>query len=86
MPALDSDQVFCASSPYAQSLTDEGFWAHVYLQEGMGEENDYVEPRPDWEEEIEAGGRCPLCGAFGACGWDGNGLPLIHAIPVAFDA
>lgn len=36
----------------------------------------------DWEsiDPVIAGEPCPECGATGACAWDNEGRPLIHAI------
>lgn len=92
------ERVFCASSRAAQSMDDETFWTHVYMSENMrGIQEIYDDQEEEWheyygsagavwEQDIASGGPCPICGAVGACGWDGNGLPLIHSIPVAFDS
>ncbi|MEO1063638.1 MAG: hypothetical protein AAFZ07_19655 [Actinomycetota bacterium] len=36
---------------------------------------------PDLDHELDITQRCPVCGATGACGYDEDGLPVIHAIP-----
>jgi hypothetical protein len=42
-----SDRPFCASSPEAQLLSDEDFWAAVYPQPEDRDEPD-VDDCPDW--------------------------------------
>lgn len=40
-----------------------------------------IEHEPDRElPRVDFGGACPLCGEAGACGYDTEGRPLIHAI------
>lgn len=38
----------------------------------------YPEPEPDMDEQLNAT-PCGVCGAAGACGYDAEGRPLIHA-------
>src|SRR5574343_1476162 len=72
----------CSEREKRAAMTDAEFWAHVYPQD--------EDPRvtlPGWGEGDQALGadladdECPLCHAVGACGWDDEGRPLLHANP-----
>jgi uncharacterized FAD-dependent dehydrogenase len=59
------------------SMSDAEYWAHVF---DTGREDDY-DPDTD-EQSREAAAldldECPVCHGFGPCGYDAEGLPLIH--------
>ncbi len=70
----------CSERDKRAAMTDAEFWAHVSPQDD--------DPRitlPGWGEGDEsidydlAAEPCGECGATGACGWDAEGRPLIHA-------
>ena len=72
----------CGEREKRAAMTDAEFWAHVFPAEdpnprvllpGWGE-GDQAHDADVYPEEA-----CPICHATGACGWDDNGLPLIHA-------
>lgn len=64
----------CPEADYRDTLTDEDFWAHVYPQgdgpDADGTEDGYAPPY---------GRPCEVCGELGACGYDAEGRPMIHA-------
>jgi hypothetical protein len=66
-------------------MTDDEFWEHVYgdRPDPRWDETAY-DPSPEDPLEI-FGPPCPVCGAQrDACGYDAEGLPMIHAIPPAY--
>lgn len=54
---LESDEPFCASSPAAQRLSDDDFWAKVYDQdkEEPDDFEDYLDHQYLWPKDAEAG-------------------------------
>ncbi len=58
-------------------MTDEEFWEDVaasligpqWDDDDAGDDIDSLNADP-----------CPECGSTGACGWDSEGRPMIHAI------
>jgi hypothetical protein len=67
---------FCASSPEAAAMSDADFWAHVYPDDPEPDIDPYEgEPGP-----VGIADPCPECGAAGACGYDDEGRPMIHAV------
>ncbi len=71
----------CPEHTYRSGLTDEEFWLHVFHQEGIA---DYQvdEPEPTDEDKLAIAEPCPECGSEGACGYDDEGRPMIHALKV----
>lgn len=75
------DAPFCASSPEAQAMPEDEYWAKVF-------DRPWGEPDPDEAEELVrtrrelpiSAGPCPVCGEFEACGYDAEGRALIHAL------
>jgi hypothetical protein len=73
----------CSEREKRAAMTDAEFWAHVYPDDP----NPNV-VLPGWGEGDEAldydlassSDPCPICHAAGACGWDDEGRPFIHAI------
>ena len=62
-------------------MTDAEFWEHVFGGAPM-------EPEVDFDADDDADRirvPCSLCGEFGACGYDEQGRPLIHATDEADD-
>lgn len=80
----ETDKPFCASSPEAQALSGAEFWDAVYSQH----QRPYEPEEPDEIELLEMGyvnrldiaPPCPECGGHGACAYDDEGRPLIHAV------
>lgn len=72
----------CAERESRAAMTDAEFWQHVF-----GQREDPRVTLPGWGEGDEAldcditttSDPCAECGAVGACGWDAEGRPLIHA-------
>lgn len=70
----------CPEAANRAAMRDNEFWAHVY-----GED---VRPEPyEYDPTHEAIGPtiatpCLECGAPGACAFDADGRPLIHAVAV----
>lgn len=62
----------CGEADLRDAMSDEDFWAHVFPQ---------MEWEPTIEEEYEpaAGSPCDECGAPGACAYDQEGRPMVHA-------
>lgn len=77
MGKREIEKIFCASSTEAQLMTDDEFWDHVFHTEDMPDE-DYWNLDHGAMDEFLGSERCSVCGCVGACGWDMNGLPLIH--------
>jgi hypothetical protein len=74
----------CPELEVLATMTDEEFWAHVFQNEGFGpDEDDYAPDREDLELErvgLQTAPPCPECGTIGACGYDDEGRPMIHAV------
>ena len=71
----------CPEAGFRSTLSDEEFWAHV-LAYATG-----VDLAPDYDDHdplppaFPLGTQpCPVCHELGACGWDTEGRPLIHAL------
>ena len=69
----------CPEADERDAMSDDEFWAHVAKNLGMPDPDDL----PDWDgpdlDVAVSREPCPTCGADGACGWDSEGRPLIHA-------
>ncbi len=61
----------CPEADRIDGMTDDAFWEHVYGA-------DPADSEPP-EQEVTVGDPCRVCGSPGACGYDSEGLPLIHA-------
>lgn len=61
----------CPDVDARDAMTDAEFWAHV-----LGADAADYEPEIDPQMDL---GPCPVCGSSGACSYDADGLPLIHA-------
>jgi hypothetical protein len=62
-------------------MSDGEFWDRVAESFGVGggpDEPDFDDMEPT-DEELRRP-PCEVCGSIGACGYDTEGLPLIHAI------
>jgi len=77
----------CASRVRRANMTDNEFWQDVAdsLTGGRARHDDYEEPDlddfgPDGDAAVLAAEPCPECEAEGACAWDAEGRPLIHAV------
>lgn len=67
----------CPEAAERDEMDEAEFWERVYPQHGY-------EPFDDGtDQDLDAAVSsppCTLCGASGACGWDSEGRPMIHAI------
>ncbi len=60
-------------------MTDDEFWEAVYQSDPYFDEwEESYDPNHEALDDFLQDKRCPVCGAVGACGWDAEGLPLIH--------
>lgn len=64
----------CPEAAYRDSLTDEEFWAYVYGMKDI--DFNYFDDDEPPEYFLDT---CNVCGTTGACGYDVNGEPMIHA-------
>jgi hypothetical protein len=72
---------YCPEAELRASMTDDEFWAHVFPQ--VVPESWDLEPSDidaDDMAQLTDVGTCPECGQFGACAYDAEGRPLLHAI------
>jgi hypothetical protein len=58
------------------AMTDDEFWAHVSQNFIPAWDDDDAGPDIDAAFNV---GTCQTCGADGACGYDAEGRPMIHA-------
>lgn len=66
----------CPEALARDAMTDDEFWEHVFPS---GVISDDFEGR-----DLDAPGiatPCPVCGSITECGYDADGLPMIHALP-----
>lgn len=62
-----------------EGLSDGEFWELVFHRDDVAEPIEFDDPS---EPVIEArGAPCMVCGELGPCGYDTQGLPLIHLVP-----
>jgi hypothetical protein len=59
-------------------MTDDEFWDDVAESLQAQDRENLTDVSPD--DEVPVTEPCPECGAAGACGWDSEGRPLIHAL------
>jgi len=71
----------CPDAERRSKLTDDEFWDEVWHRLGYGGGPD-ADPGDDdiREDDPDLGARCPECGERGACAFDVDGRPMIHAI------
>lgn len=69
----------CPESKQRSEMTDAEFWEHV-LQPGQGPDYEFDVPDEIQMAELHLTEPCLECGATGACGYDAEGRPMIHAI------
>lgn len=62
--------------PCTPGMTDAEFWERVYGPGARPEPYDYDPAHEAIGPQLDP---CPTCGEQGACGWDAEGRPLIHA-------
>lgn len=73
-------RLLCPERAMRDAMTDDEFWAHV--ADGLSpEQPDEYNPDHDALDAGLTAEPCPECGATGACGWDDEGRPMLHAIP-----
>lgn len=71
----------CGEADLRDAMTDEEFWQHVFGRDGWDEEYGASFDGPG-DPMLRANGvtnPCPECGEYGACAYDADGRPLIHA-------
>jgi hypothetical protein len=72
----------CPEADFRSRLSDAEFWGYVLLGLAPGDAPD----EPDLDDYGPGavvpmtGTPCPECGEPGACAWDAEGRPLIHAV------
>lgn len=64
----------CSEADLRDAMDDGEFWAHVLYQGDPHEDHFDHSPALGPVEQP-----CPDCGSVGACAWDSEGRPLIHA-------
>lgn len=71
----------CPEFDKRAAMTDDEYWDHVSANLGhpQGEPEDYYYDGPDLDVAVSQG-TCELCGSEGACAYDAEGRPLIHAV------
>lgn len=69
----------CTEREMRAGLSDAEFWEHVFPD--TYSDSDPYQPDPN-ELRLEP---CPHCHSTGACAYDAEGLPLIHAISMEDD-
>lgn len=67
----------CPEADLRDAMTEEEFWAHVSANLSPSDEL-LDDDGPELDVAI-APTPCPTCGESGACSYDAEGLPLIHA-------
>jgi hypothetical protein len=80
-------EVNCPEREFRITLDEGEFWDWVLngVKPGENPEVEFEDEPPDPEEISTTGSPCPLCGSMGACAYDLDGRPLIHALPVDDD-
>ncbi len=61
----------CPEAEARSKMSDPEFWEWVFPD---GEDGDEPDP-PELSSPDEP---CPACGTVGPCGYDANGMPMIH--------
>ena len=72
----------CPEADENDALSDGDYWDKVAESLGVGGPD--TEPDFDDMEPVDEELRrppCDICGSTGACGYDMEGLPLIHVLP-----
>ena len=71
----------CREADARDTMSDENFWHHVLVApfSNHADENAYDWSVEQYSEAAQIQVPCPECGGFGACGYDAEGRPLIHA-------
>lgn len=66
----------CPEAGLRDGMSDADFWAHVFRQPDQWVDDDGL----DLDQTTNQDKPCPLCGELGACGYDADGRPLLHAL------
>jgi hypothetical protein len=69
----------CPEAAERAAMSDDEFWEHV-LHVNDGPDHDPGIPDDIEMAELFLADPCPECGSRGACGYDQEGRPMIHAI------
>ena len=80
----------CGEAALRDAMTDEEFWAHVLSRDAFRGEDEYDPAHEAIVGSLHGVGigtapPCPECGSPGACGYDDEGRPLIHAVGASDD-
>jgi hypothetical protein len=66
----------CPEAGKRAAMSDDEFWA--YVSSDLGTPLPFDEPA-DGLDDVDSGSPCPECGESGACAYDAEGRPMIHA-------
>jgi hypothetical protein len=74
----------CPEADLRDAMDDGEFWVHVLGQDGPDqpydpEDDPNLPDAAEYELERRLANPCPECGQHGACAYDAEGRPLIHA-------
>lgn len=69
----------CSEASLRDAMTDAEFWDHVLNHPDPRHDEDAF--LPDAEEfAVHTSSPCPECGQRGACAYDVEGRPMVHAV------
>lgn len=73
----------CPEFEQRAAMDEYEFWARVLERDAPL----YTDPADvaEIDPQVSGGGPCPECGETGACAWDAEGRPLIHALGAEAD-
>lgn len=72
-------RALCPEADMRDAMSEDDFWAHVFRQPEPFDDG------PELDDTTNQDKPCPLCGEQGACGYDNEGRPLIHALDAQED-
>jgi hypothetical protein len=81
----ENGHYLCPEAELRDAMDDGEFWAHVFGQDGPDQDYDpdddpNLPDRAEYEMEQRLADPCPECGQSGACAYDAEGRPMIHAV------
>jgi hypothetical protein len=75
----------CREAALRAAMDDGEFWAHVLHVDGPDDYDPDQDDGAPIPTTLDLAPPCPVCGGAGACAWDDEGRPLIHAIDAEED-
>lgn len=69
----------CGEADLRDAMTDEEFWQHVFGRDGWEPDESWDGPGDPMLRANGVTNPCPTCGECGACAYDAEGRPMIHA-------